>query len=75
MKAEYEDYYRKIGLNIAYYRRLADISQDVLGEKLKIEQTHVSKIENARVGISLDMLFDIAMVLDVEPYKLLQFRD
>lgn len=64
-----------IGLNIAYYRELVDYSQEQLADKLSIDQSHLSRIENARVGISLDMLFRIADALGIEPHKLLLFRD
>ena len=75
MKEKYGDYYKKIGLNIAYYRNDKGLTQDQLGELLNIEQTHVSRIERAGIGISFDMFFDIATALGVEPYKLLQFRE
>ncbi|MEG2022028.1 MAG: helix-turn-helix transcriptional regulator, partial [Oscillospiraceae bacterium] len=45
MKQEYYDRYRKLGLNIAYYRKLKGFTQDQLSEKMDIDQTHLSKIE------------------------------
>lgn len=75
MRAEYKDCYKKIGLNIAYYRKLKDYTQEVLAEKIDVDQTHISKIEVASVGISLDTLFDLAKALEVAPHKLLEFRD
>ena len=75
MKAAYQDYYRKMGMNIAYYRRMQNLTQEALGAKLSIDQTHMSKIEMASVGISLDMLFAIAEALNVQPNKFLEFRD
>lgn len=75
MRFEYSDYYRKLGYNIYYYRRDRGFTQEALGEVLDIEPSHVSKIERAVVGVSLDMLFAIAAALDVPPSKLLEFRD
>ncbi len=75
MKAAYYEIYRIMGLNIAYYRNLRGFSQEQLGDKLSIEQSHVSKIERAAIGISMDMLCDIAKALDVEPYLLLKPKD
>lgn len=75
MKAEYRDYYEVLGLNVAYYRRYAHYSQTELADKVGIEQPHLSKIENASVGISMDLLFRIADALEVEPYLLLKVRD
>lgn len=50
MKIEYKQYYRKLGLNIAYYRKSNGYTQEVLAEKIGIDQTHMSKIEVASVG-------------------------
>ncbi|MGN1007948.1 MAG: helix-turn-helix domain-containing protein [Butyricicoccus sp.] len=75
MKAEFRDYYEVLGLNIAYYRRYAHYSQTELAGKVGIEQPHLSKIENASVGISIDLLFRIADALEVEPYLLLKVRN
>lgn len=75
MKDQYMDYYRIMGLNIAYYRKLKKLTQENLAEILDIDQTHMSKIEVASVGISLDLLFALAEALDVKPSKLLEIRD
>ena len=75
MDKKYIDKYRLIGLNIAYYRKLKNLTQEALAEAIDIDQTHLSKIERAVVGVSLDNLFKIADVLDVDAYKLLIFKD
>jgi transcriptional regulator with XRE-family HTH domain len=75
MRDQYHDRYRKLGLNIAYYRKLRDYTQEQLAEKVDIDRTHMSKIEVATVGVSLDMLFAIADVLQVPPKELLDFRE
>ena len=75
MKLEYKSYYKKLGLNIAYYRKSNGFTQEVLAEKIGIDQTHMSKIEVASVGVSLDVLFAIAQALHVAHYKLLDYRE
>ena len=60
----YEKYYRQIGLNIAYYRKLRGMSQMALAEA-----------PNMKTSLSLESLFDIAGVLQVAPRALLDFRD
>lgn len=75
MKKEYYPYYKKLGLNIAYYRKDKGYTQEFLAEKINIDQTHMSKIEVASVGISLDVLFALSDALEIPPCKLLQFRD
>ena len=47
------------------------MSQEQLAEKVGIGSKHLSRIETARVGVSLDMLFNIADALGVDAYKLL----
>lgn len=75
MNKEYLEKYKLVGLNIAYYRRLKNFTQESLAEALDIDQTHLSKIERASVGISLDNIFKIADVLDIEVYKLFVFKN
>ena len=75
MDPAYHENYRIMGLNIAYYRNLRDMSQEQLGDKLGFEQSYVSRIERAGVGISLDRLFLMAEILNVEPYLLLKPKD
>ena len=75
MDFEYSDWYRKFGLNVAYYRKDRHFTQEGLAEKVGAERTTFGKIENALVGCSLDMVFRISDALEIEPYKLLEFRD
>jgi len=75
MKAEFHEIYRMMGRNIAYYRSLQGMTQVQLGGILDIEQNHVSRIERASIGISMDMLCQIAQALKVEPYQLLKPKD
>ena len=74
MNDKYISKYRMVGLNIAYYRKLRGLTQEALAEAMDIDQTHLSKIERAVVGISLDNLFKIAEILDIDAYKLLVFK-
>lgn len=75
MAPAYREHYRIMGLNIAYYRNLRDMSQEQLGDKLNSNQSYVSRIERASVGISMDKLFRISEILNVEPYLLLKPKD
>ena len=71
----YEKYYRQIGLNIAYYRKLRGMSQMALAEATDLSRTHISNIEapNMKTSLSLESLFE--GVLQVAPRALLDFRD
>lgn len=73
MKEKYLDQYRRIGLKISYYRKLRGLTQEQLAEKIDKETSYLGSVEAPNIdrAISLDMLFDIAEVLDVAPYKFL----
>lgn len=76
MKSKYQLYYKQIGLNIAYYRKLRNLSQMALAEAVNLSRTHISNIEapNMKTSISLESLFDIAEALDIPVKDLLEFR-
>lgn len=69
--------YIQLGLNIAYYRKLAGYTQEELAEASGISRSHISAIEASNIvhNVSLEVIFNIAEALNVEPYKLLMFRD
>ena len=69
------DKYRKLGLNIAYYRKDKGFTQLKLAELLDIDRAHMQRIETANVGVSLDIIFALADVLDIPVYKLFEFRE
>ena len=61
---------------IGYYRRDKGYSQEQLAELLGISRQHLASVEAPRMhrGLSLELLFNIATVLEIEPYLLLKFR-
>ncbi|MDR3365327.1 MAG: helix-turn-helix domain-containing protein [Clostridiales Family XIII bacterium] len=75
MDAKFHDDYKKLGLNIAYYRKGKGLSQIKLAELADISRTHMSRIENSDCAVSLDAIFNIASVLGVPVNKLFEFRD
>lgn len=60
---------------IGYYRKRKGLSQEQLAEKLGISRQHLASIEapNMNRGLSLELLLNIATVLEIEPYLLLKF--
>lgn len=68
--------YRRIGLNIAYQRKLKNLTQLQLSEMIGISRTHMSNIEapNMVTAISLDVLFHIADALEIPVDILLKFE-
>ena len=76
MAYKYQNRYLQLGLNIAYYRKLKGFTQVQLSEIVDISRTHMSNIEAPGMikSVSLDVLFNIADALGVEPGKLLEIR-
>lgn len=66
--------YIKIGLRVAYYRKLNRLTQEDLAELIDRSVSHISHVESPGLAqpISLEMLFSIADALKVPPYKFLE---
>ena len=77
MNSDFNDQFKKIGLNISYYRKIKGLTQLQLSEKAGISRTHISNIEapNIHTSISMETLFSIADALDIPSYFLLKFLD
>ena len=75
MQKGQQDKFRRLGLNIAYYRKEKGFSQSKLAELVNISRTHMSRIETADCAVSLDVVFAVCDVLGIEPKKLFDFRD
>lgn len=77
MKEAHADRYRKIGLKIAYYRKLRGLTQEQLAEKVNRTPAFIGHLEapNVDKGISFDTLFDIADALNVPPQRFLAFDE
>lgn len=69
--------YVELGLNIAYYRKRAGLTQEQLAERVDISRSHLSAIEAPNIirPFSLEILFDLAQALGIQPNKLLEFRE
>lgn len=67
--------YQDLGYAISYYRKRKGYTQEQLAEKIGVSRQHMGAIEapNMVRAISLDVLFNIATVLEIEPYVLLKF--
>ena len=74
MQRNHFEEYKKLGLNIAYYRKEKGLSQMQLSEKINISRTHMSRIENNDCAVSLDVIFSIAKALEIPVNKLFEFR-
>ena len=75
MKEKYRDLYEKFGLNVVYYRKRLKITQLELAELVDVDRSHISAIELGKVGVSFDVIFKLAEVLQITPKDLFDFRD
>ena len=74
MRTEYSDKYITMGLKIAYNRKKAGFTQEVLAERIGKSVNFLSQVEGTGTvrGVSLETLFKIADVLGIPPAKLLE---
>ncbi|MGN0666252.1 MAG: helix-turn-helix transcriptional regulator [Huintestinicola sp.] len=68
--------FNRIGLNIAYQRKLKKLTQAQLAELVNISRTHMSNIEapNMITPISLELAFNIADALEIPVEILFRFE-
>ena len=66
--------YKKIGAKIVYYRKIRNLTQEELAEKVGITPQYLSRIENGGYSknVSLSTLMKIAGVLDVTMSQLME---
>ena len=68
---DFMDYFA-IGQRIRCARKARGLSQEVLAEKVQISVTHMSHIETGNTKLSLAVLVDLAVALDIctdSPYN------
>ena len=75
MQPEFREYYKMLGLKVAYYRKLRGLTQEQLAERMGVDTSFIGQIEavNIAKAISLDTLFRISGALSVPPHKFLDF--
>lgn len=68
--------YIEISYNIQYYRKHKNLTQEQLAELLDISRQHLGAIEAPNIvrPVSLDLLFRIADVLEIDVRLLLDFH-
>ena len=66
--------YKNIGAKIVYYRKIRNLTQEELAEKVGITPQYLSRIENGGYSknVSLSTLMKIAGVLDVTMSQLME---
>ena len=74
MQTEFPERYICMGLKIAYYRKKAGMTQEVLPERIGKSVNFIAQVEGPGIvrGVSLETLFQIAQVLQIPPSKLIE---
>lgn len=74
MRTEYPERYITLGLKIAYFRKKAGYTQEVLAEKIGKSVNFLAQVDGTGTtrGVSLETLFKIADTLNVSPSKFLE---
>lgn len=77
LESQYKMNLIKIGLKIAYYRKLCGMTQEELAEACDLSPGYVSQLEgpNSYFCPSLKTLFTIAEVVGVSAAKLIDIDD
>ncbi|MBQ8886843.1 MAG: helix-turn-helix transcriptional regulator [Candidatus Gastranaerophilales bacterium] len=65
---------QKFGRNVAKYRKLRKLTQNQFAELLDISREHLAKIETAKRGISINLLFKMSEVLSISEKELFNFK-
>ena len=74
MQTEFPERHISMGLKIAYYRKKAGMTQEVLAERIGKSVKFIAQVEGPGIvrGVSLETLFQIAQVLQIPPSKLIE---
>ena len=77
MNSHYSDKYIKLGLKIAYYRKLRGMTQEQFAEAINKSWSFIAQVESTGkiTGVSLETLFKMSEVLNVPVSKLLEDDD
>ena len=76
MEFDNSERYRDMGYAIAYYRKRKQLTQEQVADLVGISRQHMGAIEapNMVRALSLEVVFNIATVLEIEPYMLFKFN-
>ena len=72
---QYHERLRRMGLKVAYYRKLRGYTQEQLAEMLGISWSTVSKIETGLTGLSLRRLWETSECLQIPPGRIINDED
>ena len=76
-RSNYQAEIKYIGLRIAYFRKMRNLTQADLADKVHINKNYLSHIESGSANkiISLPLLIDLSKALDIELSVLVDLND
>ncbi|QEM07204.1 helix-turn-helix transcriptional regulator [Mucilaginibacter rubeus] len=74
MKSNYDHLKESFGTNLKKIRNDKKLSLRALAAKCDLDDSQISKIENATWDVQLSTIFELAKGLEVEPKDLLDFK-
>lgn len=72
---EFNEFKRRIGLKIKYYRKLRNLTQAVLAELVACDENYISLIENGHKNVSLKMVYKISNALNISASKFFDIEE
>lgn len=73
---EHSERMENLSYAIGYYRKKKGYSQERLAELVGVSRQHLASVEAPGMnrGVSLELIFNIADALEIEPYLLFKFK-
>ena len=62
-----------LAMNLKYYRKLLNLSQEKFAESIGCSREYVSRLENNREKISLSLLLHIAVLYQKKPEEFFKY--
>lgn len=74
MKSDYSALKVKFGERVRELRELKNLSLRALAANCDLDDSQISKIENAKWDVQLSTIFELAKGLETDPKELLDFK-
>ena len=75
--SKYSKEFMQLGINISRYRKFRGLTQEQLADIIPMSRSYLSHIEAPKMvrPFSIELLFQIASALEIEPKLLFEFHE